>query len=178
MNQLCGCNVAAGLEDGYKRRLPFFFLDNACRPVAGQVCRDLFRQPPDVEAHSHTAGAGKRRRYGVSYTTLQLRPTMWLSCSNITTSTRRFCVQAGGLGDDPSGIGGRDLTAQIEACTGDVSESPETNQPKTGRPLILVTVWPRYCVSVCALSLSCPGSFHEIRHVWQSWWTLTHAHPQ
>ncbi len=38
-----------------------------------------------------------------------------------TTPTRRFCVQAGGLGEDPSGIGGRDLTAQIEACTGDVS---------------------------------------------------------
>ncbi|CAM9310455.1 unnamed protein product, partial [Laminaria digitata] len=41
---------------------------------------------------------------------------------------------AGGLGDEPSGMGGRDLTGQIEACTGDISVTREMLEPIISRP--------------------------------------------
>eukprot|EP00752_Nemacystus_decipiens_P005989 g5408.t1 len=48
--------------------------------------------------------------------------------------TRSNSLGTGGLGDDPSGIGGRDLTAQIEACTGDIAVTRQMLEAIISRP--------------------------------------------
>ncbi|CAM9817985.1 unnamed protein product, partial [Choristocarpus tenellus] len=40
----------------------------------------------------------------------------------------------GGMGDEPGGAGGRDLTEQIEACTGETSRTREMLEPIISRP--------------------------------------------
>ncbi|CAM9475774.1 unnamed protein product [Ectocarpus fasciculatus] len=48
--------------------------------------------------------------------------------------SRSNSLGTGGLGDDPTAAGGRDLTAEIEACTGEISVTRQMLEPIISRP--------------------------------------------
>ncbi|CAM9393215.1 unnamed protein product, partial [Hapterophycus canaliculatus] len=54
--------------------------------------------------------------------------------SRAETKSRSNSLGTGGLGDEHAGIGGRDLTPQIEACTGDISVTREMLEGIISRP--------------------------------------------
>ncbi|CAM9307923.1 unnamed protein product [Scytosiphon promiscuus] len=54
--------------------------------------------------------------------------------SRAEAKSRSNSLGTGGLGDDHAGIGGRDLTPQIEACTGEISVTREMLEAIISRP--------------------------------------------
>ncbi|CAN0299536.1 unnamed protein product, partial [Ectocarpus sp. 4 AP-2014] len=48
--------------------------------------------------------------------------------------SRSNSLGTGGLGDDPTAAGGRDLTAEIEACTGEIAVTRQMLEPIISRP--------------------------------------------
>eukprot|EP00904_Undaria_pinnatifida_P004728 jgi/Undpi1/14256/HiC_scaffold_9.g03905.m1 len=54
--------------------------------------------------------------------------------SRAESKSDSFAAAGGGLGDDPGGVGGRDLALQIEACTGDISVTRAMLEPIISRP--------------------------------------------